>query len=183
MFWPTYSMTISSAAMGSMANRPQSWMWLLQNLSFFFRNLGREGGGVRPWPRPRCHPGRPGGGGRTHLELVELEQVAVTAASEGGQQAALLGAPLGAGPRGGVRLRGDAHALRGRRGSEEGRGPRATGRPCPSLGDLAQALRPCCPNFFALVLSVPVLSPLVTSLSCQYLTCSSSSSLKENDIT
>lgn len=24
MFWPTYSMTISSAAMGSMANRPQS---------------------------------------------------------------------------------------------------------------------------------------------------------------
>lgn len=26
MFWPTYSMTISSAAMGSIANRPQSWM-------------------------------------------------------------------------------------------------------------------------------------------------------------
>lgn len=53
------------------------------------------------------------GGAQPHLELVELEQVTVTAASEGGQQAALLGTPLRAGPCGGVRLRWDAHALRG----------------------------------------------------------------------
>lgn len=38
MFWPTYSMTISSAAMGSMANRPHSWMRLRPKRSFFFRN-------------------------------------------------------------------------------------------------------------------------------------------------
>lgn len=34
------------------------------------------------------------GGAWPHLELVELEQVTVTAASEGGQQAALLRTPL-----------------------------------------------------------------------------------------
>ena len=38
MFWPTYSMTISSAAMGSMANRPHSWILLRPKRSFFLRN-------------------------------------------------------------------------------------------------------------------------------------------------
>lgn len=42
MFCPTYSITISSAAMGSMANRPQSWMCDLQNLIFFLRNCKRQ---------------------------------------------------------------------------------------------------------------------------------------------
>lgn len=51
------------------------------------------------------------GGVLPHLELVELEQVTVTAASEGGQQTALLRTPLRARPSGGMRLRRDAHAL------------------------------------------------------------------------
>lgn len=38
MFWPTYSITISSAAMGSMANRPHSWILLRPKRSFFLRN-------------------------------------------------------------------------------------------------------------------------------------------------
>ena len=59
---------------------------------------------------PKATPAAPGGV-RPHLELVELEQVAITTASEGGQQAPLLGSPLRACPCGGVRLRGNAHAL------------------------------------------------------------------------
>ena len=42
MFCPTYSMTISSAAMGSMANSPHSWMRLRPNLSRFLRNCGAQ---------------------------------------------------------------------------------------------------------------------------------------------
>ena len=38
MTWPTYSITISSAAIGSMANSPQSWMWLRLKRILFFRN-------------------------------------------------------------------------------------------------------------------------------------------------
>lgn len=84
---------------------------------------------MSPWSRAR----RPAlaalrGGARPHLELVELEQVAVTAAGEGGQQAALLRAPLGARAGGRVRLRGDAHALRGR-GPGQGAGPPGRGAP------------------------------------------------------
>lgn len=42
MFWPTYSMTISSAAIGSMANRPHSWILLRPKRSFFLRNCTQE---------------------------------------------------------------------------------------------------------------------------------------------
>lgn len=35
---PTYSMTISSTPMGSIAKRPHSWILLLLNLSCFLRN-------------------------------------------------------------------------------------------------------------------------------------------------
>lgn len=90
----------------------------LAELELFLPELGAgRSGGVSPWSRAR----RPAlaalrGGARPHLELVELEQVAVAAAGEGGQQAALLGAPLGARAGGRVRLRGDAHALGVRRG-------------------------------------------------------------------
>lgn len=38
IIWPTYSITISSAAIGSSANRPQSWMRLRAKRSCFFRN-------------------------------------------------------------------------------------------------------------------------------------------------
>lgn len=38
MIWPTYSITISSAAIGSIANRPHSWMWLRLKRILFFRN-------------------------------------------------------------------------------------------------------------------------------------------------
>lgn len=41
MFCPTYSMTISSAAMGSMANSPHSWIRLRPKRSFFLRNWGK----------------------------------------------------------------------------------------------------------------------------------------------
>lgn len=99
---------------------------------------------------PPSPPGYPRWG-RPHLELVELEQVTVTAASEGGQQTTLLGSPLRARPSGGMRLRRDAHALwrtgatgqgrgcpagaRGGRGSWPTQG--ATRYPCPYrvLGD------------------------------------------------
>ena len=42
---------------------------------------------------PRATPAAPGGV-QPHLELVELEQVTVTTASEGRQQALLLRSPL-----------------------------------------------------------------------------------------
>lgn len=38
MIWPTYSITISSAAIGSIANRPHSWIWLGLKRILFFRN-------------------------------------------------------------------------------------------------------------------------------------------------
>lgn len=125
------------------------------------------------------------GGAPPHLELVELEQVTVTAASEGGQQTALLRTPLRARPSGGMRLRRDAHALRGRRphirrgvaGRGWGSWPthRGTGYLCPyrilggptlSSGSLSSQL----PSFLALGLSVPVPALLVSSpLCCSFL--------------
>lgn len=38
MLWPTYSIIISSAAIGSSANSPQSWIRLLPKRSLFLRN-------------------------------------------------------------------------------------------------------------------------------------------------
>lgn len=113
----------------------------LAELELFLPELGAgRSGGVSPWSRAR----RPAlaalrGGARPHLELVELEQIAVAAAGEGGQQAALLGAPLGARAGGRVRLRGDAHALRGR-GPGQGAGPpNARGPPARRAAALARS--------------------------------------------
>lgn len=53
-----------------------------------------------------------------YLELVELEQVTVTAPSEGGEEPALLRSPLGTSPCGSVRLGRDAHTLRGQMGDQ-----------------------------------------------------------------
>lgn len=164
-------------------------MWLLQNLSFFFRNWGgKELRGESPGLSPAA-PLAALRGARPHLELVELEQVTVTAASEGGQQTALLRTPLRARPSGGMRLRRDAHALprttaTGQEGwLAHGRGELAHSpwswvpmslshpwrHPPPSSG-------PCLPNFPAsllwacLCLSHPYLSPLLfPAPSCQNL--------------
>lgn len=56
--------------------------------------------------------------GVMYLELVELEQVTVTAPSEGGEEPALLRSPLGTSPCGSVRLGRDAHTLRGQMGDQ-----------------------------------------------------------------
>lgn len=42
MICPTYSITISSAAIGSIANRPHSWMWLLLKRILFLRNWNKK---------------------------------------------------------------------------------------------------------------------------------------------
>lgn len=134
MFWPTYSITISSAAMGSMANRPQSWMCDLQNRILFLRNY-RKTKQTRTSSRSAANIGATASVGflpdcaSLYLQLVELQQVAV--AGERGQQAALLRAALRSGPGGGVDLRRDAHALQ--EGDERvWARPSPSSPPCPS---------------------------------------------------
>lgn len=71
-------------------------MWLLQNFSFFFRNC-RKKTPQNPNPELATAQNRKGclwiqnlQQGVIYLELVELEQVTVTATSEGGEEPALL---------------------------------------------------------------------------------------------
>lgn len=77
-------------------------------------------GGPLPWPQPA--PSQPLGKAAIHgviyLELVELEQVTVTATSEGGEEPALLWPPLRASPGGSMRLGRDAHTLWGQMGDQ-----------------------------------------------------------------
>ena len=108
MHWPTYSITISSAAMGSRANRPQSWMWLRQKRILFLRNWNT---GISSVTKASCRLQRDTLNSTvclgtdewlTDLKLVKPEQVTVTA--EGGEQTALFRPELRPRPQGRVRL-------------------------------------------------------------------------------
>lgn len=56
MIWPTYSITISSAAIGSIANRPQSWIWLRLKRILFLRNWFIEHDKMRHVPFVNTDP-------------------------------------------------------------------------------------------------------------------------------